>query len=131
MTALALPPRSENPEKGESQGGTLAVSGYPPFSPFSEPGELVRVCPIAAALVAARAYRRTRPVAPGPKERARARQAPCHGANAALAVPAEWTAGVGLLAAMACPACIDPRRWGSFVLTAARLLYGHGPALHA
>lgn len=36
-----------------------------------------------------------------------------------------------LLAAMACPARIEPQRWAAFVATAGRLLRDHGPTLHA
>ena len=46
-------------------------------------------------------------------------------------VPSEWTRGVRALAAMACPARIEPERWAAFVATAGRLLIGHGAALHA
>ena len=46
-------------------------------------------------------------------------------------VPDEWTRGVRALAAMACPARIEPQRWAVYVATAGRLLIGHGAALHA
>jgi len=46
-------------------------------------------------------------------------------------VPVAWSEGVEALATMACPARIEPRRWGELAHTSARLLRDNGSALHA
>lgn len=46
-------------------------------------------------------------------------------------VPPAWCEGVEALATMACPARIEPRRWGELAHTSARLLRDNGSALHA
>ena len=144
-------PRPENSGKGENGSEPARSEKYPPLSPLPGPG-VGEVQPgrMAAALEAARAYRRPQPAQAGPKRRAREKPAqPAypvlvqqttptrasvpsrarHGGE--LAVPDEWRNGVERLATMASPARIEPRRWAAYVATAARLLHEHGPALHA
>ena len=55
-----------------------------------------------------------------------------HAANvpALPGVPAVWCEGVARLAAMPAPDTITAARWGVLAVTSARLLRGHGAALH-
>lgn len=94
---------------------------------------------VGAALEAARAYRRPSATGASPKRRTRLNPSPKPAgtprddvAEASLpGVPDEWTRGVRALAAMACPARIEPQRWAVYVATAGRLLRDHGADLHA
>ena len=51
--------------------------------------------------------------------------------HAAGGVPADWRAGVAALATMPAPRAIEAGRWRELAHTSARLLDGHGAALHA
>ena len=94
---------------------------------------------VAAALEAARAYRRPSPAVASPKKRPRVNPPPKLAAllrdgaaeTSLPGVPDKWLAGVNMLATMPSPAGIEPQRWAAYVATAARLLHQHGPALHA
>ena len=60
-----------------------------------------------------------------PPARACAALAPAH-----PGVPLDWCRGVALLATRTAPPTILPRRWAVLAATSARLLRGHGAALH-
>ena len=93
---------------------------------------------VAAALEAARAYRRPSPAVASPKKRPRVNPPPKLAAllrdgaaeTSLPGVPDKWLAGVNMLATMPSPAGIEPQRWAAYVATATRLLHQHGPALH-
>ena len=148
MTAFTTAPRPENPEKVENGSEPARLKEYSPLSPLLGP-ELGEVRPgrMAAALEAARAYRRPQPTITRPKRHARVELSPSpnhtdqtpparasvpsrtrHGGG--LAVPEEWLGGIERLATMPSPSRIEPQRWAAYVATAARLLHYQGPALH-
>ena len=148
MTALATDPRPENSGKVENGSQPAQSRKYSPLSPLLGPGVgEVRPSGMAAALEAARAYRRPQPTVASPKRHARVKLTPspnpmqrppparasapsCARHGGGLAVPEEWLEGMERLATMPSPPRIDARRWAAYVATAARLLRDQGPALH-